>query len=73
MFKRSIELKLAKPSKSAKTETTEDHTPQMDYYADMAKEAGRGTAKAVAALIGTYMAADTLRKVTIHIVATKIK
>lgn len=72
MFKRSLQVSVVKTPKSTKTETPET-TPKVDYYAGIALESAREVVKGASALLATYMVADTLRKVTMHIVATKIR
>lgn len=68
----SLQVKLVNDKKTAVTTETPDSTAKVDYIASVALESSKEIAKGVAAVIGTYMLADTLRKITVHIIATKI-
>lgn len=70
MFNRNLEVKLVKPSKSTKTESAID-APKTDLLADIAMESIREVTRGAAVLTATYVLADTLRKVTVHVIATK--
>lgn len=69
MFKRNLEVKLVKPFKSQPTEST-PQTPKNSPEA-IACELLREGSKAAALVTATYVLADTLRKVTVHVIATK--
>lgn len=72
MFKnRSIQVKLVKDQDLVVGDDTLEPLT-VDAAADIALESVEKVLKGAAIIVGTYLVADTLRKITIHIVATKI-
>jgi hypothetical protein len=72
MFRnRSIQVKLVKDQKNQVDDTNEPLT--VAAVADIALEATGKAIYGATVLLAAYLAGDTLRRVTIHIVATKIK
>lgn len=70
MFKRTIEMQVVKPAKSVKTESTSE-VSRIDYTAT-AVTTIRETVRGAAILTATYVGADTLRRIAVHVIATKI-
>lgn len=69
MFNRAIQVKVVKTKKPEKAAS--DTTPTVDYV-HIARQTAKDVAVGAAALIGTYMALDTLRQVTVKIVEAKL-
>lgn len=70
MFKKhSVQMKFVKDQKSAEADAPK---VDPDVYVHIAHETAKDVVKGAAALIGTYVAADTLRRIAIHVVATKV-
>lgn len=71
MFKNhTVQMKVVKDQKSNKNESQDQ--PSVDYV-QIARESSKDLVKGTALLLGTYLAGDTLRKIAIHIVATKVR
>lgn len=71
MFKnRHAEVKIVKDKKEENYTVPWKLTPV--ELQQMLLETGKEVTKGAAVLISTYVAADTLRRVVVHIVATKI-
>jgi hypothetical protein len=71
MFKRQIQVDIVKPSKSKATDEPPS-TPPVDYAA-IARESAKEVVKGIVVVTSSYMAADTVRRIAIHIAATKIR
>jgi hypothetical protein len=72
MFKNhSIQMRLVKPSQTADSpDTPETNIADLAY---IATETSNSMLKGVGALMLSYVAADTARKIIVHIATTKIK
>lgn len=70
MFKRTIQMEVVKPPKANNNDNPTQTTP-VDLE-QIARESAREVVKGVVVIISSYMAADTLRRIAIHIAATKI-
>jgi hypothetical protein len=70
MFRRRIEMKLVKDTKSKKGASEETHIPTLTYA--QAREIGKDAVLAVGALVTTYVAADTVRQIAVAIVKAKV-
>lgn len=70
MFRnRALQVKMVKPEELPPT----DQPPAIDHYAALATVSADRVAKSVTQLVAVYMASDTLRKIALHIVKTKVK
>ena len=71
MFRREIRVSLAKRNKAEKDAPTQTPTEPIDIVLT-AHQIGTDAVKGAAILIATYVAADTLRKVTLEIVKSQL-
>lgn len=64
MFGRSLQVSLAKPAKTDKSDATPKKSP-IDY-AQIIRESGKETVKGVVVIVGAYVLADTLRQIAVN-------
>lgn len=70
MFKRAIQVSVVKDKKNQKDP---DQIPMSTTdYVQLVRETGKDVVIAAGALLGTYIALDTVRQVTIAIVKAKV-
>jgi hypothetical protein len=66
----SIQMRLVRPRSTESSDTPETNVADLAY---IATETSNSLLKGVGALMLTYVAADTARKIIVHTVTTKIK
>lgn len=72
MFKnRSLQVKVIKDDDPLMKNYKPKTTPA--EYVQLARETAKDAVKGAVVLMSTYVAADTARRVVVHIIATKIK